>query len=221
MSGLALALSTLLRAPAASASEAAPQILVGVAALGATSGGGLALDGRVRLASGVQLGVGVAGRALRVAYLGGLTAHGVGAGDAHALALFPLLRGKELELALRLATGFSYLRDLGERETPHRTALRSSTELALLAHVRLGRYDLLRAGAIVSLDLETQPTTAVADQMQLLTVGFGRALGPSLLLYANADAGGSYGFDGDNGKAVLRAALGLRMAFGGDARTAF
>lgn len=42
-----------------------------------------------------------------------------------------------------------------------------------------------------------------------------------MLLYGQIDGGGSYGFNGDNGKALLRGALGLRFSLGGDAREGF
>jgi hypothetical protein len=95
------------------------------------------------------------------------------------------------------------------------------TELGCLAHVRLDERHLLRAGALIVLELQTQPSVALADQMQLLTLGLGRALRRDLLLYATVEAGGTYGFDGDNGKTVLRFALGLRLPFGADVLTAF
>lgn len=218
---LLLVLSTT-TARSATADDGPPsRTILGVAALGSESGAGLSLDGRLRFAGGLQLGIGVASQALHVAHFGGYPVHGVSGNEARVLGLFPLVESRGFELDLRLASGLSYLHDVGERESPHRHALRSSTELACLGHVPIGRQDLLRVGVILALDVEVEPTTSLADQAQLLGVGFGRALGASTLLYANLEGGGTYGFDGDNGKAMLRGALGLRMAFGGDARMAF
>ncbi|MGC4088028.1 MAG: hypothetical protein QM756_09045 [Polyangiaceae bacterium] len=195
--------------------------LAGVATLGSDVGAGLALDARLRFGGGYQLGVGVSGQALSVAYFGGQKARGVAAGEAELIALLPWLRAGAVELDLRLGSGLRVLRDGGELDTPARRALRSVSQLGCFAHVRIDQRHLLRAGALLVVELETEPTVALADQMQLLSLGFGRALGRDLLLYANVEAGGSYGFDGDNGKAVLRGSLGLRLPLGGDVLGAF
>lgn len=201
------------------ASETAAPVF-GVAALGSNAGAGLSADAGWRFAGGQQLGIAVVGEGLGTAHLGGRVARGVSASDARAFTLLPLLTARAFELDLRLASGVRYLRDLGALES-HRDALRSTTELALLAHVDLGERYLLRTGVLLGFDLELSPTTSLADQAQSLTLGVGRVLGASTLLYASVDAGGSYGFDGDNGKAILRGALGLRFPLGGDARTPF
>jgi hypothetical protein len=153
--------------------------------------------------------------------LSGYKAEGVWAGDATLIGLFPLLRATPLELDLRVGSGARYLRDVGWQGTPHESAVRWSSEVAILAHVRLGERGLFRAGAIIGADLELDPTVQLADQAAMLTVGVGHAITPRVLLYGNVDAGGTYGFDGDNGKTILRGALGLRMTFDADARTAF
>lgn len=200
---------------------AALQAVAGVAAQGSDVGAGLAVDARLRFGGGYQLGLGASSQALDVAYFGGRAAQGVIAGEAELIGLLPWLRAGRVELDLRLATGLRALRDAGALETPARGALRSVSRLGCLAHARLDARHLLRAGALLELELELEPTSALADQMQLLTVGLGRALDRELLLYATIELGGSYGFDGDNGKAVLRGALGLRFPFGGDVLGAF
>jgi hypothetical protein len=137
------------------------------------------------------------------------------------LALFPLLTARSVEFDLRVTTGLDYARDVSGRVTSYRDALRSVSELSWLAHVPLATASLFRAGAILTFEMETQPTQALADQALLLTVGFGHEVSESALFYANIDAGGTYGFDGDNGKVVTRGALGLRWSWDGAAVTAF
>ena len=215
---LAFSVASLGAAEARASDSAAP--VFGLAALGSNSGAGLSADAGLRFAGGQQLGIALASEGLWTAHLGGQVAKGVSASEARAFTLLPLLTARNLELDLRLSSGARYLRDVGGLET-HRDALRSTTELALLAHVRLGERYLLRTGVLLGFDLELSPTTSLADQSQSLSVGLGRTLGASTLLYAHVDAGGSYGFDGDNGKAIVRGALGLRFPLGGDARTAF
>jgi hypothetical protein len=210
---------TMWGAAQAQASEAAAPVF-GVAGLGSNAGAGLSADAGWRFAGGQQLGIALVGEGLWTAHLGGQVARGVSASGARAFTLSPLLTTRALELDLRLSSGLRYLRDVGALES-HRDALRSTTELALLAHVNLGEHYLLRTGVLLGFDLELSPTTSLADQSQSLTLGVGRVIGDSTLLYASVDAGGSYGFDGDNGKAILRGALGLRFPLGGDARTPF
>lgn len=218
----ALPVALWLTAAPATANEATPlRAAAGVAAVGSTAGGGLSLDVRLVLNGGAQLGLGVSGQALRVAYFGGQTVHGAAGGEAAFILLLPTWRRSGFELDLRMSTGLRYLGDVGALAGPHGSAQRSVTELSYLAHVRLAESYQLRAGAALVVEVETTPTVAVADQMQLLTVGLGRVLYPSLLLYANVEAGGTYGFDGDNGKTVLRGSLGLRLPFGADARSPF
>lgn len=197
--------------------------IVGAALRVSNEGGGLGVDARLRLPRGSQLGVVVASDYLETAHVGGLVTHGAATAEVRLLALVPLVRSPRLELDLRLSSGFRFLRDVGTPVTNGRDATRSSTELALLAHVPLGERLLLRVGAVIVIELEIRPTTALADQMQLLTLGLGAALGPRALLYGTVDAGGSYGFDGDNGKVVVRAELGLRIPLGdgASARTPF
>lgn len=208
---------------ATDAAEELPQATLAGSLRGSASGPGfgIGLDGRLHFSGGSQLGLGVAADWLDVEYLGGLPASGVLSSEATLFGLLPFFRAAELELDLRLSTGLRYLWDRGERTTAYAHALRAVTELGCLAHVRLDRRHLLRGGVLLAFELETTPTTAVADQMQLLTLGVGRALMRNLALQVNVDAGGSYGFDGDNGKAVVRGSLTLRAAFGGDALTAF
>lgn len=181
----------------------------------------MALDGRYRFGSGVQLGLVGSGRVLSKAYFGGQKVEGAAAGQADALLLVPLRIAAPLELDLRLTSGLRYAADLGDDSGAHDDAWRSVTELGCIAHVRLGARQLLRAGVILGFELELQPTQELADQTQLLTLGLGHAITPSTLLYAQVDAGGAYGFDGDNGKALIRGAFGLRFSFGGDAREGF
>jgi hypothetical protein len=186
-----------------------------------TQSAGLSLDARLVAPSGVQLGVLLGGQALSVGYFAGYEGEGLLAGDAALVALLPLLVSDPVELDLRWSSGARYLRDVGAVAGPHRSALRATNELSFLAHVRLQRRWLLRAGGILGVELELEPAVDVADQAQLVTIGLGHALGREVLVYGNVDAGGTYGFNGDNGKVVLRGALGLRVALGGSALTVF
>jgi hypothetical protein len=197
--------------------------VVGAAAQvsGDSRGGGLVLDGRWRWRGGQQLGVVVSGQALDVAYLGGKSTPEVLASEGLVLGLLPVLSAGLVEFDLRLLTGLRYLENVGAKPSEHPRALRAVSELGWLAHLSLGESYVLRAGALLGVELETQPSTALADQTQLLTLGLGRTLSKELLLFASLDAGGTYGFDGDNGKVILRGAVGLRWSIGADALTAF
>jgi hypothetical protein len=196
-------------------------VLLGVAALANPTGGGLELDARYRWDWGLQLGILADGQAASHAYFGGTKAEGVASAGVSAVVLLPIVSAPSVEFDLRLVTGLRYSRDVVGDLTPHRDALRSVTDLAWLAHVPIGSTSLLRAGAIVTFEMETKPTQALADQGLLLTLGFGQKVTENALVYATADAGGTYGFDGDNGKVITRGALGVRWSWDGAAVTAF
>lgn len=204
--------------PAVRVSPDSPEhagLMFGAAALGNSAGAGLELDVRYRLVSGLQLGLLVDGQAASHAFLGGTKAEGVVIGAARLVALFPVLTAPDVEFDFRFATGLSYARDVVGEVTPYRDAVRSATDVAWLAHVPLGAASLLRSGAILTFEMETKPTQALADQALLLTAGFGHKLTSNTFVYGTVDAGGTYGFDGDNGKAVTRGALGLRWSWDG------
>lgn len=201
-------------APLPEAAHDGVQGLLGVALRGSNEGAGLGLDARVRLPRGTQLGAILASDYLETAHVGGFVTHGAATGELRLLALVPLVVSPRVELDLRVSTGLRFIRDVGSPTTNGADAMRSSTEFALLAHVAIGERLLLRAGATFVLELEVQPTVALADQMQLLTLGLGSTFGERTLLYGTVDAGGTYGFDGDNGKVVVRGELGLRIALG-------
>jgi hypothetical protein len=194
----------------------------GVAATGSNEAYGLALDARLVLPRGTQLGLALEGTGVTTGYFGGRTIHGAAGATSTALALVPLARTHGLALDLRLSTGVRYVRDVGARDSQYTRAIRSVTELGLFAHLRVGPWLLVRAGALCVFELELRPTVALADQAGLLSLGVGVALTDHALLFATLDAGGTYGFDGNNGKVIVRSALGLRVPIGGgDVRAPF
>ncbi|WP_437326449.1 hypothetical protein [Sorangium sp. So ce381] len=198
--------------------SAEARLVLGSRLVGRDTGGGLELDGRVRLAGGAQLGAAASFWALERAYMGGQTVTGASGASGAAVFLMPLVAHGPLELDLRLKTGFLALRDVGGDgggggDAPA-SALRHIDELSMMAHVALGEAWLLRAGATVGFELELDPTTELADLAQVLTAGAGYAVSERVLLTLDASAGGSFGFNGDNGKFMLEGSFGARFAFG-------
>lgn len=205
-------------ADSARAGPAEARLVLGSRLVGRDTGGGLELDGRVRLAGGAQLGAAASFWALERAYMGGRTVTGASGASGAAVFLMPLVTHGPLELDLRLKTGFLALRDVGEGDgeggDAPASALRHIDELSMVAHVALGEAWLLRAGAAVGFELELDPTTELADLAQVLTAGAGYAVSENVLLTLDASAGGSFGFNGDNGKFLLEGSFGARFAFG-------
>jgi hypothetical protein len=201
-------------------------LTVGVAATGRTGGAGHEsaggrLDARYRWENGISLGLAVEGTALDHLFIGGFSERsGAGAGGTLS-ASFPMLQMGPLSLDLGLATGVAWLTDTDDTKGPEDEALRSSTELSFHAHVLLGQRWLLRAGVILGFDLELG-SGELADQSQLLSVGAAFSATDWLMVVATMDAGGTFGFDGDNGKLIVRGTVGLRFDLeGGDVRRAF
>ncbi|WP_437714051.1 hypothetical protein WMF45_48660 [Sorangium sp. So ce448] len=205
-------------ADSAGQGPAEARLILGSRLVGRDTGGGLELDGRVRLAGGAQLGAAASFWALERAYMGGQTVTGASGASGAAVLLMPLVTHGPLELDLRLKTGFLALRDVGggdgEGGDAPASALRHVDELSMVAHVALGEAWLLRAGATVGFELELDPTTELADLAQVLTAGAGYAVSEHVLLTLDAGAGGSFGFNGDNGKFLLEGSFGARFAFG-------
>jgi hypothetical protein len=180
----------------------------------------LSVDGRLSW-DDVQVGAVLTGGARDAFYLGGYAEHEAGVLGGRLLVMGRLLEAGALRLDLRAGSGLSGTIAAADVQGPHRAAMRWSTELAMLAHVHIDPAWLLRLGAAATFELEVAPAVDVADQAALLLAGIGFAPAPELLVFAGGEVGGSYGFDGDNGKVVFRADLGVRVALDGDATAAF
>ena len=181
-------------------------------------GGGLELDGRYRLESELELGVRLQGTYLDKGYLSGHVVSPVVTGAAGLVLLLPVTNAGSRSLFVRYVPGVTLLEGV-DAET---SAVRQTNEIGAFGHWSLGSRGLLRLGVILGVELEVDPTVAVADQSQAITLGYGHALSESLLLYADVTSGGTFGFNGDNGKAIFEASLGVRLPFGaGGPRGAF
>jgi hypothetical protein len=201
------------------ASGEGTSLVLGSGIVGTTTSAGVELDLRARFSGGAQLGAGTSLSGHERAFMSGQVVRNAGSLGATGILLVPLVLRGPLEFDLRVEGGVLGLRGLGDTEA---SALRQVNELSMLAHVELGSSFLLRAGAILGLELEVDPAFALADQSQLLTAGVGYALSEHVLLYAGVTGGGTYGFDGDNGKFIFEGTLGLRAPFGsGGSRVAY
>lgn len=213
--------AALLAALSAAPAAAQESVTVGAAASAREAPGAeLALDLRWRSAEGIQLG-GVLDLGVRdAAYLGGHAEHGASSGGLGFVLLAPLTTHGPLTLDLRGVAGASYLRLFdapdGVSHGQSDDAVRARLDLSMLAHVRLDAAWMLRLGITLGFDLEVTPTVDLADQSALLGAGIAFAPASDWMLHAQIEAGGSYGFDGDNGKVVVRGTLGVRVALDGE-----
>jgi hypothetical protein len=200
--------------------QAQETVLVGAAAsVREAPGGEFAADLRWRSRDGVQIGALLDVGGFDVGYLGGYAERGVLSGGLGVVFLAPLVQSGPLTLDLRGVAGAAYLGVLEAARGPSSDALRARVELSMLGHVRLDPAWLLRFGATLGFDLEVTPTLDMADQAALVTAGLGFAPAPDWMLYAQVDAGGTFGFDGDNGKVILRGTAGVRVGLdGGEVR---
>lgn len=178
-------------------------------------GAELAVDLRWRSREGIQLGGVVELGARDAAYLGGHAEHGAASGGLGVVVLAPLVSSGPLTIDLRGLAGATYLRLFEAVNGPSNDAVRARLDLSMLAHVRLDTAWLLRVGVTLGFDLEVTPTVELADQSTLLTAGIGFAPATDWMLHAQIDAGGTYGFDGDNGKVIVRGTVGVRVLFDG------
>ena len=209
---LVLAMASLSAAPA----RAEPLRLVAGGAVQVNESPGISgnLDFRLVFGGGVQLGLALRAGALDRAYPGGYAERGAIEYGGAAVALFPLLKHGALALDLRTVVGATQL-SLSDAQ-PHDAATRLNVELAMFARVTLSELLTLRVGAVLGYDQELSPSAETADQSQRLTVGLLVHPAPTWAVYALVDGGGTYGFDGDNAKMMVRGELGVRVALGGD-----
>ena len=181
-------------------------------------GAGVALDGRYRFASDVQLGLFVGGDLPGRAYLSGRPVDGVAGASAGLILLLPLVSSPRVKLFFRSFHGANALSELGGAAR----ATRQTNDLGAFAHVRMTDKWLLRTGVRAGFELEVDPLIELADQTQLLTLGCGYSLAKGYLLYAEATTGGTFGFNGDNAKLIAEGLFGVRFSLpGGDDHGAF
>jgi hypothetical protein len=199
--------------------EEATRFIFGSRLIARDTGAAVELDARARFPGGIQLGVATTASALERAYITGQTAIGVAGVSGVGIFLAPLLTTAPLTLDLRVKSGVAGFYDVGAND---QTALRQVNELGFFAHVSLDEDWLLRAGAVIGVELELGDAVLVADQSQLLDFAVGYALSDNVLAYVQTSGGGTFGFDGDNGKFLFEGSLGLRVPFGeGGAHVAF
>lgn len=207
--------------PPAPSAPPAPEtrFIFGSRLIARDTGGGAELDVRARFENGIQLGLAASGLALERATISGIPVRGVAGTSATGIFLAPLVAVMPLSLDLRFRSGASLFYDVGAEDP---TALRQVNELGMFAHVALGERWLLRAGAVIDIEIEIGDAIEVADQAQLLDLGLGVQLSENVLAYASSALGGTFGFDGDNAKFMVEGSLGIRVPFGsGGARVAF
>ena len=211
--------STLNPVPVEPSAEETTRFILGSRLIARDTGAAVELDVRARFPGGIQLGVATSASALERAYITGQTATGVAGVSGSAIVLAPLLTAERLTLDLRVKGGVAGLYDVGGSDE---TALRQVNELGFFAHVALDEDWLLRAGAVIGVELELGDAVLVADQSQLLDFAVGYALSDNVLAYVQTSGGGTFGFDGDNGKFLFEGSVGLRVPFGeGGAHVAF
>lgn len=206
------------RAETTTATRPASGLTLGARTFARDSGGGVELDLRHRFHFGFELGAELHGSYLEKGYLSGQPVTPVLAAGGGLVLLLPALSSDRIDLFFRYVPGVARL-DGVDRDA---TALRQTNEIGAFGHVLLGHNSLIRTGVLLGVDLEVDPTVDLADQSQLLTLGYGHALSEHLLCYADVTAGGTFGFNGDNGKAIVEASLGFRIPLAkGGARGAF
>ncbi len=169
---------------------------------------GGALTGRLRFASKMQLGLSVVGLRPRKTFIAGYeTKEGV-ALESRVSALGELAHSGPLILALEGNLGVRHLG--GAIPTVQgSSSTRLVSELGYLAHVVWSDRVVTRLGPTIGFDYELAPTFDVASLSQLLTVGGSFFATKHIAIAFDFEAGGSYGFDGNNEKFIFRGNLGL------------
>jgi len=181
----------------------------------------LTLGYRLRLPSGVQLGLEARHAPSREAYIDGFLGTGGSAQHGTFRALVPLASAGPLTIGFGANLG---LRSLSVRNSlPDSSSLAVTSELGLLAYLPLSSRLTLRTGWLQVTSFQTKPGFAVDALGQVMVLGVTAPVTDSLQLFADLETGGLFGYDGDGGKYLTRGTLGARLVTGGAARrwTAF
>ncbi|WP_309887711.1 hypothetical protein [Archangium sp.] len=219
---LCLSAAPALAQETASAQE--PSALHGFSMAGSYSNvdSAVTLGYRLRLPSGVQLGLEARHAPSREAYIDGFPGTGGSAQYGTLRALVPLASAGPLTIGFGANLG---LRSLSVRSSlgPDSSSLAVTSELGLLAHLPLSSLLTLRAGWLQVTSFQTKPGFAVDALGQVMVLGVTAPVTDSLQLFADLETGGLFGYDGDGGKYLTRGTLGARLVLGGAARrwTAF
>jgi len=192
---------------------AGPSVSLGAAATAATTGATGSVGGRVGWDSGMQLGLSGSSHLVRVAFIDGYeVSDGVAFTGATDLTL-PLLRSGDLRLDVELESGVRWL-VATETSAPTDRSLVVLADVAPMATVDLSEAIGLRVGWVLLHHLQVRPGFALDAQGSLLRFGLVTAPSPDLQVVLDGQAGGVFGFDGDGGKFLAQAAVGLRWVPG-------
>lgn len=180
------------------------------------AGGGLAW--RFRFAGGAQLGLDGRALSVRSAYLDGYAAQRGDAFTGAGQVLLPLVQMGPLEIHLRASLGAKALR-VDESAGPHRRSTTLLGDVGPIVNVRLAPGLGLRTGWLAITHFQLTPGFDVEALGQVLLAGAVVPLSDDVQLHADVETGGTFGFDGDGGKYLVRGTVGARWVLGGAARS--
>ena len=192
--------------------DTAANLDVALGALGHVSneGEGALLDLRLRFPGGGQLGLDLGFGRARESWIAGFAADDARRTDLGLRFLAPLWEEGALRFSLGGRAGMRRLAS-AETNAEESGSWAVNLELAALGHARLHRAVTWRAGVLVPFSLEVAPEVVNDVTGALLTTGLALRLARGLQLTADLDAGGVFGADGDAGKFLARATVGLRF----------
>lgn len=194
------------------AADAGGGVDVALGALGHVSneGEGAQLDLRLRFAGGGQLGLDLGFGRAHQSWIAGFAADDARRTDLGLRFLAPLWEEGALRFSLGGRAGVRRLAG-AETNAEESRSWAVNLELAALAHARLHRAVTWRAVVLVPFSLEVAPEVVNDVTGALLTTGLALRLARGLQLTPDLDAGGVFGADGDAGKFLARATVGLRF----------
>ncbi|MEQ1564158.1 MAG: hypothetical protein ABMA64_00880 [Myxococcota bacterium] len=164
-----------------------------------------------RLASpggGAWLGATARGAQVREAYLDGYPVDRGTKLDGTVDASVPLARGDRLRLDLRASAGLRRLTSAEPVPSGSGSTI-GLTSVAPIGTLRVADTVALRVGWTEVISMQLTPGVVTDTLGELHTVSLVTAPTPDLQLVLRTEAGGLYGYDGDGGKSVLRAAVGV------------
>jgi hypothetical protein len=180
--------------------------------------GGVGASYALRLSNEVQLGVALDALSAREGFVEGYSVRGgtLLRGALHVT--LPMWRRGDLSLGLRIASGVRAL-SAEAPTTRTRESLVLTNDIGPIAAARLSDTWSLRAGWSLVYDLALAPAVDTDAQGGRVWFGAVATVRDDLQLFADVNASGVVGYDGDGAKFLFAATLGLRWIPGGDARS--
>lgn len=173
---------------------------------------------RFRFRSQTTAGISVEGGYGIGAFIAGYAVKRTAYFDARLPWLFPFLASDKFAMAFGLTPGLRRVRSFDPDGAPHDTSWAVALDTAVWSYAHLHERVTVKLGVIVPVSLQVSPQIDNDKVGGLIVTGLIVPLTDRLQWFADAQAGGIFGSNGDAGKFLVRGTTGVRLTIGANAR---